>query len=207
MNFWRIATKVFAFYFLFFLSVNLIEAQTDDLTSVNQLPAGTLMRVSMDNEINSKVASVDDTFTATLTAPVVVRETSVLPIGTVIEGRITKVKRAAFGGKSGVLEVSFQTLRMTNGTKREIEGALVKELKAESSQTTNVLTIIGGTAIGGVIGAVSKVENGGLIGAGLGAGAGTSIAFLRKGKDVSLKASEEFEIKLLKNVTLPVEDF
>lgn len=205
MNFWRIATKVFAFYFLFFLSFSLADAQTD--SSIYQLQAGTLMRVSMDNEINSKVASVGDTFTTTLAAPVVVRETNVLPIVTVIEGRITKVRRAAFGRKSGILEVSFQTIRMANGTRREIEGILVKELKIESSQTASILTIIGGTALGGIIGAVSKVENGGLIGAGVGAGAGTSVAFIRKGKDVSLKADEEFEIKLIKNVTLPAQDF
>ncbi len=55
-------------------------------------------------------------------------------------------------------------------------------LKAESSQTANLLTVIGGTALGGIFGAVSKTDNGALIGAGIGAGAGTGIAFLRKGK-------------------------
>ncbi len=205
MNFWRIATKVFAFYFLLFVSFFTINAQTD--SSIYQLQAGTLFRVSMDNEINSKAASVNDTFTTTLAAPVVVREMIVLPIGTIIEGRITKVRRASFGGKGGTLEVSFQTLRLTNGTKRGIEGVLVNELKPESSQTANILTIIGGMALGGIVGTVSKVENGGLIGAGVGAGAGTSVAFLRKGKDVSLKTDEEFEIRLTKNVTLPVQDF
>jgi len=205
MNFWRAATKIFAFIFLFFASFNSANAQTD--SSVYQLQAGTTIRVEMDNEINSKVASVNDTFTTTISAPVIVRETVVLPVGTIIEGRITKVKRASFGGKSGTLEVLFQTLRLTNGVKREIEGVLVNELKIESSPTANVLTIIGGTALGGIVGAVSKADNGALIGAGVGAGAGTSIAFLRKGKNVSIKAAEEFEIKLTKNVTLPVQDF
>lgn len=205
MNFWRIATKVFAFYFLFFLNFNLINAQTD--SSIYQIPAGTVIRVQMDNEINSKVSSVGDTFTATLAAPVIINERNVLPPGTIIEGRVTKVKRASLGRKNGILEVSFQTMLMSDGAKREIEGILVKELKVKSSQTTNVLTIIGGTAIGGLFGAVSKVENGGLIGAGVGAGAGTSVALLRKGKEVRIKADEEFEIKLTKNVTLPVQDF
>ena len=205
MNLRFMKTEIFAFIILFFVSFVIADAQVD--SSIYQLPAGTLMSVSMDNEINSKVAGVNDTFTTTLAAPVVIRETIVLPIGTIIEGRITKVKRAAFGGKSGILEVSFQRLRLRDGTKREIEGVLVNDLKTEFSQATNILTVIGGTALGGIVGAVSKVENGGLIGAGVGAGAGTSIAFLRKGKDVSLKADEKFEIKLLKNVMLPVEDF
>ena len=41
----------------------------------------------------------------------------------------------------------------------------------------------------------------------VGAGAGTGFAFLRKGRDVKIKADEKFEIKLTKNVNLPVQDF
>jgi len=205
MNFWRLATKVFAFIFLLFVSFTFLNAQTD--SSIYQLQAGTIIRLQMDNEINSKVASVNDTFTTTLTVPVKVQETVVLPVGTVIEGRVTKVKRASYGGKSGSLKVSFQMLRLLNGGKREIEGVLVTELKAESSQTANVLTILGGTTLGGIVGAVARSQNGALIGAGVGAGAGTSIAFLRKGSDVKIKAAEEFEIKLTKNVNLPVQDY
>lgn len=205
MNLRRLATEVFAFSLLFFVNNIWANAQTD--TSIYRLPAGTLIRVSMDNEINSRVASVNDTFTATIAAPVIVSETVVLPTGTIIEGRVTKVRHASFGGKGGSLEVSFQALRVANGAKRGIEGVLVKELKAESSPATNVVSVLGGTAVGGIVGAVSKVENGALIGAGIGAGAGTSIAFLRKGKNVGIKADEEFEIRLTKSVTLPVQDF
>jgi hypothetical protein len=198
-------TKVFAFIFALFANFLVVNAQTD--SSIYQLPAGTTLRVSMDNEINSRVAGVNDTFTMTLAAPIRAQQTILLPLGTVIEGLVTKVRRASYGGKNGSLEVSFQTLRLINGQKREIEGVLVNELNAESTPAANVLTVIGGTAIGGIIGAVSKVENGALIGAGIGAGSGTGIAFLRKGRDVSIKADEEFEIKLLKNVNLPVQDF
>jgi len=205
MNSWIIKTKVFAF--IFFFIANFISGNAQNDSSIYQLQEGTLMRVQMDNEINSKVASVNDTFTMTLAAPVRVRETILLPVGTIIEGRVTKVKRASYGGKSGSLEFSFQTLRLVNGMKREIEGVLVNALKVETSPTANVLTIIGGTALGGIVGAVSNVESGALVGAGIGAGAGTGIAFLRKGKDVSIKADQEFEIKLTKNVILPVQDF
>jgi len=205
MNFWRLATKVFAFIFLLFVSFTFLNAQTD--SSIYQLQAGTVMRLQMDNEINSRVASVNDTFTTTLTLPIKVQETIVLPIGTIIEGRVTKVKRASYGGKGGSLEVSFQMLQLLNGGKQGIEGVLVIKLKAETSQTANVLTILGGTALGGIAGAVSRSQNGALIGAGVGAGAGTSVAFLRKGSDVKIKAAEEFEIKLTKNVNLPVQDY
>jgi hypothetical protein len=198
-------TEIFAFIFTLFASFVSANAQID--SSIYQLRAGTTIRVQMDNEINSRVASVNDTFTATLAAPLLVQKTVLLPIGTIVEGRVTKVSRASYGGRSGTLEVTFETLRLANGDKQDIEGVLVNELKIESSPTANVLTVLGGTAIGGIVGAVSGIDNGALIGAGVGAGAGTGFAFLRKGKDVKIKADEKFEIKLTKNVILPVRDF
>lgn len=202
MNFWFKATKVFALFFLFFLNTISSNAQ-----SVYELPAGTKIRVQMDNEINSKVSSVNDTFTMKISEPVKVRETVVLPIGTIIEGRVTEVKRAAIGRKNGHLQLSFETLRLVGGEKREIKGVLVNQLTAESSQAASILTVAGGTALGAIFGVVSKAENGALIGAGIGTGVGAGAAFLRKGKDVRIKADEKFEIELTRNVILPVQDY
>ena len=205
MNIWLIATKVFAFFSLFFAIFISADAQTE--SSIYELPAGTKIRVRMDNEINSKVSSKNDTFIVKISEPLKVRESVVLPIGIIIEGRVTKVRRAALGGKNGSLQVSFETLWSLDGAKQKIEGGLVNELTVESSSTATVLTIGGGTAIGGIIGAVSKAPNGALIGAGIGAGAGTTIAFLRKGKDVKIETDQEFEIELTKDVILPVQDY
>ena len=203
MNFRRVTTKIFAVFFLLF--VNFSVARSQD--SIYRLEPGTKILVSMDNEINSEVSGVNDTFTTTITEPLKVRETIVLPVGTVIEGRITNVERASTGGKSGSLSVTFELIRFENGEKREIEGILVNQLKARSSQKMSLLTIIGGTALGALIGAVSGTNNGTLIGAGIGAGAGTGIAVLRKGKNVRIKRNEKFEIELTKQVTLPVIDY
>lgn len=199
----RQTTKVFAFIFLFFANFHSSVAQD----SIYQLKAGTLIRVSMDNEINSNVASVNDTFTTRLTEPFKVNDSVVLPTGTVFEGRVTEVKRAAAGGKGGRLSVRFETIRFENGVKREIEGVLVNALQAESSSKTSILAIIGGAGLGALIGAVTKTDSGALIGAGIGAGAGTGVALARKGKNVRIKTDEKFDIKLTKQVTLPVLDY
>lgn len=202
MNLTRAATKIFVLSFLLFSFSVLIKSQ-----SIYELEAGKKIRVQMDNEINSEVSSVGDTFTTVVAEPVVVREVVVLPAGTVIEGRVTKVTRAEVGGKKGEMEVKFETIRFTDGAKRDIEGVLVDELEAESSSKTGILSVIAGTAFGAIIGAVSKADNGALIGAGVGAGVGTSVALLQKGKNVRIKSDEKFEIKLTKNVTLPVKGF
>jgi hypothetical protein len=199
----RQTTKVFAFLFLFFASFLSLKAQG----SIYQLEAGTKIRLQMDNEINSEVSSVNDTFTAQITEPVKVGETIVLEVGTVIEGRVTKVERASSGGKGGSMSVRFETIFFENGVKREIEGVLMNELKAESVQKTSLLAILGGAGLGALIGALTKTENGALIGAGIGAGAGTGAALVRKGKNVRIKTDEKFEIRLTKQVTLPVTDY
>lgn len=204
MNFLRITTKIFAAFSLLFAVFIQTNAQTD---SVYDLRAGTKIRVAMDNEINSRVASAGDTFTTTLAEPLIIRETVILPVGTVIEGRITKVRRAAAGGKNGSLTVSFDTIHFTNGAKRPIEAVLVKQPTIDDSPKFKAFSIIGATAVGAIIGAVSKANNGALLGAGIGAGAGTGIAFLQKGKNVNIKADAQFEIELVKNVILPAQDF
>lgn len=202
MNLTRTATKIFALSFLLFSFSALTKSQ-----SIYELEAGTKIRVQMDNEINSEVSSVNDTFTTVVAEPVIVRDAVVLPAGTVIEGRVTKVTRAEVGGKKGEMEVKFEIIRFTDGAKRDIEGVLVDKLEAESSSKTGIFSAIAGTAFGALIGAVSKADNGALIGAGVGAGVGTSVALLQKGKNVRIKSDEKFEIKLTRNVTLPVKDF
>jgi hypothetical protein len=197
-------TKVFAFIFLLF--VISISAQTTD-DSIYTLRAGTTIQVKMDNEINSRVSSVNDTFTVTVSKPVVVRETEILPIGTIIEGRITNVKPASMGGADGSFEVKFETLRLANGAKRPIEAVLKNQEKPKSSITRNIVFVLGGTALGALIGTAANKENGALIGAGIGAGAGTSVALFRKGKEARIKTDEQIEIRLNKEVTLPVEDY
>lgn len=198
-------TKVFAFLTLIFASSASITLAQGD--SIYRLPAGTRILVRMDDPISSDVSTVNDTFTTTIAKAVVVRETIVLPEGTVLEGRIVKARAAAAGGQSGKLELRFEVLRLSEGVKRDIDGVPVQELKAASSGTRSVLSVVGGTALGALFGAVTRTPNGALIGAGIGAGAGTGVALLKKGKDIRLKRSQEFEIELKKEVTLPVQDY
>ena len=173
--------------------------------SIYRLPAGTRIRLTVEVEVNSKVSSVGDTFIATVAKPVSLRETVVLPRGTVIEGRVAAVSAAASAGQSGTLEVVFETLKISGSTRR-IEGTMVSRLRTESSRTFNILSIFGGAAAGAAVGVVGS-SRGALIGAGLGAAAGTGIALARKGKDVKIQKGEEFEIELKKEVVLPVVDY
>ena len=174
--------------------------------SIYRLPAGTKIVLKLDAEVSSRVSSLNDTFLATVAKPVSVRDSVVLPVGTVIEGRVSSVIPAASFGRSGKLDVVFETLKISDQT-RHIDGAMTTEIRPPSEQGWSFLGIFGGAAAGGAAGTVSKAHNGTLLGAGIGAAAGTGIAFFHKGKDARIPKGEEFEIELKKDVQLPVLDY
>lgn len=204
MNFIAQKTKIFAILFVIFANSYSVVGQS---RSIYRLPAGTRIRLSMDAGISSKVSSVNDTFTTTVAKPITVENIIVLPSGTVVEGRVTAVSSAGYGGKNGRMDVRFETIRFSDRLKRSIEGVLVNELRPKSATTANLFSIFGGTAAGALIGAASGNKNGALAGAGIGAGAGTAVALLKKGKDVFIRTDEEFEIELKSEVTLPASDY
>jgi hypothetical protein len=91
--------------------------------SMYRLPAGTHLRVKVDVELSSKVASVNDTFLATVAAPVKVNDTVILPEGSVVEGRVTGVSPAGGFGHGGSLKIVFENLKVFGGS-RHIDGTL-----------------------------------------------------------------------------------
>jgi len=95
--------------------------------SAYRLPAGTHLRVRVDVELSSKVASVNDTFLATVAKPVKLNDTVILPEGSVVEGRVTGVSPAGGFGHSGSLKIVFENLKVFGGT-RQIDGALTGDI-------------------------------------------------------------------------------
>src|SRR4051812_46790720 len=164
---------------LIFANFGILNAQPE---SVYRLPAGTQMHLKMDVELSSKVAAVNDTFTAVVTKPVLIRDTIAVPVGTVIEGRVRGVTAAKAGG-DGRLDLVYESLRMPNLPASRMDAEMAERLEQHSSSFVKVLSIVGGTIAGAVIGGTAKGPTGAAIGAGAGAGIGTAIALFRKGKN------------------------
>ena len=204
MNISTKATGIFTFFSILFFAVS---AQSQISDSIYTLKKGTQIRVRMDNEINSEVSSVGDTFTVTVSSPVLARGVEVLPVGTIIEGRIISVKNASMGKKSGSFEVKFETLYLPNGVKRQIDAGLVSFDKPRSRQTADARTVVGITGLGAMIGSFIDKTRGALIGAGLGLGIGTGAVFLQKGEEARIKAGEQINIFLRQDVTMPPQDY
>lgn len=198
------STKVFAVSTLIFLSFSSLSAQPG--RSIYELPAGTRIKVRMDTEINSNSNSVNDTFIVRVIAPVANRGVEMIPKGTIIDGRISKVGRAAWGGTDGELDVQFVRLRLSRDQAIELEAKLAKPVKAPSRTLFKAVTIGGLTAVGAWFGSSKGGGNGALMGAAIGGGTGSVVAFGRKGSDVRIKTNEEFEIELTREAVLPAEE-
>ena len=203
MNRFAIVVKFTVLSLLIFANSTILFGQPD---SIYRLPAGTHIRLKLDAEINSKSASVDDTFLAIVSKPISVRDTIVLPAGVVVEGRVSSVVQAAAGGQNGDLVLVFERLNTSND-KRLIDGVMIAPIFAKASRTFSILSILGGLGGGAAVGGVAGSSRGTLIGAGVGAGIGTGLALLRKGKDARLRKGAEVEIELKKGVLLPVLDY
>lgn len=198
-------TKVFAVSTLIFLSSFLVA--TAQPGSIYTLPVGKRIRVKMDTEINSRAASVNDTFFVTIAEAVSNRGAVVIPLGTRIDGRVEKASPAGFGNADGRLEVIFDRLRLNLDSALPIEGRLVKPLRAPSRGVFAFLLIAGSAAAGAIIGSVADIENGTAIGAAIGAGAGAGGVLIKKGRDVRIRTDEVFEIELKKELVLPAREF
>jgi hypothetical protein len=195
--------NVFAYLILIF-GIG-ISVQAQQTPSIYRIPAGTRIRLRMQGDIGSKFSSVNDTFLTCIALPVEIRGVTMLPIGTLVEGRVLKVTPAGLGRRDGSFDIRMETLRFSDEVDRSIEGVPVG--KFQGKRPDRLVPVFGGAAIGAAVGLIVGRGAGTLIGAGLGSAIGAGAAYSRKGKDVRLKEDDVFEIVLKKEVVLPVLDY
>src|SRR3954471_6182135 len=112
------AAKVFALAFILIFAITFpLRAQSrTESDSIYRIPAGTHIRLRMQGEIGSKFSSVDDTFLARIAVPVVIRDVTVLPAGTLVEGRITEASLAGIGSQNGPIAIRMARLQFSAHT-------------------------------------------------------------------------------------------
>jgi hypothetical protein len=202
--------KVFATLILFFVINYPLRAQLRDESaaqteSIYQVPAGTHIRLRMEGVISSKFSTVNDTFLARIAQPVMIHEVTVLPVGTLVEGRIVESSPAGVGSRNGRMDIRMETLKFSDEVNRSIDGIPVSPLRAKRSNKW--FPILGGSIIGAAVGFAVGSAPGAVIGAGVGGGIGAGAGYSKKGTNVGLKDDELFEIVLKKEVVLPVLDY
>ena len=165
--------------------------------------ANSLLRLRLNDNLNSKNANVGDQFRSTVVDPVYARGIQVIPPTSIVTGHVTHVTRAGRKSNAGSLNVAFTSVQLPNGKSYPLNGSLATsgsadnegEVKGGSSKKRNVAFVAGGAVVGGLIN--------GAAGVGIGAGAGIAGALLRKGKEAEVKPGTEFNIILNQQLVLP----
>lgn len=186
------------------------------VTPMYSVDTGTVIRVRMNSTISSKTSTVGSTFTTTVTEPVYSSTgIVVIPVGSIITGRVDAVTKASKKGQPGSISANFVSVKLPNGRTRAINGQLT-ELDTKSAKSDNeggasgdkmkhrkAIWYGGGAAGGALLGAAIGGGKGALIGGLLGAGGGFLGERYTKGEEATVKSGSEFGVYLNQKITLP----
>ena len=132
--------------------------------------------------------------------------------GAIIEGRVTRVKRAGKVKGTAELQLSFETIRMPDGRtvgfnadvvevvdmgNRDGAGTVDSEggVKGRSSTKDDISKVGASTGIGAIIGAVFGGGRGAAVGAAIGGAVGTGSVLSKRGQDVRLARGQQLKIR------------
>lgn len=170
-----------------------------------EVPAGTEFPVVFAQTVSSATAAPGESFRATVAEDVAVEGAVAIPEGSQIVGTVSDVvPPRKIGGRSRMTLV-FHTLELPGGETERINAllALAGPDEAGKDAATIIGSAFGGALLGRVIGGGDRKERT-LIGAAVGAAAGTAIAAAREGEPVVIAAGTELRLRLEEPVTLPV---
>ena len=180
--------------------------------SAGEVREGTLLHVKMHEALSTLTTAAGSSFSAELTAPVERNGRVVLPVGSVLEGRVSEVHSGRRISGRALLHLEAHSLLLPDGTHYNLraqlidsdrlnhtavdgEGSLIrkdnaKETLAVMAGTTGVAAVAGGLLGGGV---------GAIVGAGIGAGAST-VVWLKQDRQAELPA----DARLIFSLTEPM---
>lgn len=128
------------------------------------LPAGTIVRVRVNEKLSSDKNQAGDTFTATLVQPLIANGLVVAQPGQNIVGRVSEAVKAKEGKGRSRLGLDLTELSLVDGQQIPIRTQLMEYHRA-TNDARDTGVVVGTTATGAAIGAVA----GGGFGAGVGA--------------------------------------
>lgn len=162
---------------------------------VKTVPAGTTLDVVFLDGLSSETAQPGDSFRARVTHDVSQDGVVVIPAGSVVTGSVTEAVSLKKIGGTAKLALEFSKLELPSGGTAAIEASLVEQGKSETKK--DAATIGGATAGGALLGKIiGKKGKSALIGAAVGAAAGTAIAAKTKGEQVEIPVGTELSLHL-----------
>jgi type IV secretion system protein VirB10 len=188
--------------------------------NVAVIPAGTKIPLSLAQAISTKNAREGDPVYAQTTFPFVVNDRILVPAGTYIQGKISRVQHAGRSIKRAELLLHFTSMIYPSGytvmlpaSVENTPGADDKSVKdkegtiqADKDTTKRVEDAAKGAAVGGTVGSIGGLAAGGLNGArygGLaGLAGGVAWALLKHGPDVKLDVGTSIEMEIQRAIAV-----
>jgi hypothetical protein len=178
------------------------------------IPVGTRIPLSLKQAISTKTAKDGDPVYAETAFPFVVDERVVIPAGTYVQGKVTRVQRGGHVKGRAELLVHFTSMIYPSGYTVMLGGSVentpgaektsMKDSEGTIRQDSDVGKKVGAAAEGAGTGAVIGAVTGGGKGAGIGAGAGglagLAIGMLSRGADVRLAPGTSIEMEIQREV-------
>lgn len=183
----------------------------------NQMPVGAMMKVRLNQDLSSGKTRVGTPFTAELTQPMERDGHVLLPVGSLVRGKVTDVHGGKRMGGSAMIHLQPNSVTLPDGTKYTLDAQLIdtelyKRTKVDEEgslvrkdHVAGTLAAVGlSTGSGAAAGAVFGGWPGALIGAGIGAGVST-VVWLRADHQTELPAGTELTLGLTRPLTVGVE--
>ncbi len=168
------------------------------------LPAGTLIRVQLNQILRASGLRAGSTFSATLKEPLTVSGQVIAPMGSLLDGFVSKVVPASRFLGGGSLELHLT--RMVLPDQRGYSFFTEPFVKAGKSNAFRNLSLLAGGGIVGVgLGSLLGQTAGALIGMGIGGGTGGILAWVTGQTDITLPAGSEAAFILSIPVTFTIK--
>ncbi len=164
------------------------------------IPAGTHIRVKLDQAVGSKISQSGDSFSATVADPIVVDGRTLVASGAAASGTVVSARSLGrFKGQAS-LSLRLDTIR-AEGRSYQVATSTVS--RVESGKGKRTATMVGGGAgLGALIGGLAGGGKGALIGGLAGAGAGTAGTAFTGNKEIVIPAETLLTFRLESPVTV-----
>jgi len=173
------------------------------------LPAGTTMRVRLNESVGTRSSHEGDQFTATVTEAVRASNgVDAVPEGSMLFGRVTGLRSANVPGEQAVIRLAFDSVRI-RGMSYPFDGQ-ISDVRVATEQTDLTkaciakeagIGAVAGAALGAIVGGaeLSKIITGGLLGAAAGTvislGTGSTQSVIPSGTRMSVRSTDTIRLR------------
>jgi len=140
---------------------------------------GTVITMRINQPLSTDRNLIGDTFSGTLTQPVVVNGIVVAQRGQTVYGRVTMVEKQ-HSDKPSRLGLELTAITLADGAQLPVKSELVSRQGGSTPGGVQAGTIVGTTAVGAAIGGAADWGRGAAIGAGAGVLAGAAAVLLTR---------------------------